>query len=84
MYELKTTYPLTDGFGYPGSILIVGGRRDVVAGPVEAYGELPARVRAARQTHIVMVEGDHGKSPANLDEAIRSSAYFLSSLFATK
>jgi dienelactone hydrolase len=88
MYEVKTTYPIADSLEYPGPILVVGGRRDSIVGPVDAYGALLARIRGARRTAVVMVNGDHGfdhaGSPVNLDEAIGYSAGFFASAFPTK
>jgi dienelactone hydrolase len=88
MYEVKTTYPIVDGLDYQGPILIVGGRRDAVVGPVDAYGELLVRVRGDLMTRVAMVNGDHGfdhaRSPANLDEAIGYTAGFFTTVFAAK
>jgi uncharacterized protein len=88
MYEVKTTYPLVDGVKFSGPILIVGGRRDTVAGPVDALGAMLTRLRGTRSTNVVMVDGDHGfdhtATPAILDEAISASGRFFTRVFQAK
>ena len=85
MYEVKTTYPLVDGQSFAGPVLVVGGRRDAVAGPVDELAALLARAREGRRTDVIMVDGDHGfnraSTPIVLDQAIGCSAQFFDNVF---
>jgi dienelactone hydrolase len=85
MFEVKTTYPIADGASFAGPMLVVGGRRDNVAGPVDELAGLLARVRGGRRTEIIMVDGDHGfddaRTPVFLDQAIGCSGQFFARVF---